>query len=72
MTQAVAEAAGGAWPHPELRVCVRIKDTRRAAHVPQQGKGNDVERRAGYRGGRACRWWAKLLGNAIAWGGGDA
>src|SRR5262245_11884344 len=22
MTQAVAEAEGGAWPHPELRVCV--------------------------------------------------
>jgi hypothetical protein len=22
MTQAVAEAEGGAWPHPELRVCI--------------------------------------------------
>ena len=31
-----------------------------------------MERRAGYRGGRACRWWAKLLGNAIARGVGDA
>ena len=31
-----------------------------------------MERRAGHRGDRACRWWAKLLGNAIAWGVGDA
>lgn len=62
MTQAVAEAEGGAWPRPELRVCIFAARSRKAGGAEREGSSGS--RTSTSSPGRPSRAWMGSLAPA--------